>query len=176
VQVFRDGLAVGPCDGGTAAASPDPCVASRHELAGGGAELVVRTSHASAWNFGKRDPFAVSSFFQPVDNLPTTNTVKAGSSIPVKFSLGGNQGFNVLAHGSPASQRTDCVSGSAADAIETTASAGSSSLSYDAASGQYTYVWKTAKTWSTAPNGPCRQLTVKLIDGSVLRANFRFDR
>ena len=36
------------------------------------------------------------------------NQVKAGSSIPVKFSLSGNQGLGILAAGYPASQRVDC--------------------------------------------------------------------
>ncbi|MGE5603197.1 MAG: lamin tail domain-containing protein, partial [Nitrososphaerales archaeon] len=40
--------------------------------------------------------FAINftGFFQPVDNLPTLNTVKAGSAIPVKFGLGGVKGLN----------------------------------------------------------------------------------
>ena len=33
-----------------------------------------------------------SGFFQPVDNPPTLNAVKAGAGVPVKFALGGNQG------------------------------------------------------------------------------------
>jgi hypothetical protein len=37
-----------------------------------------------------------TGFFQPIDN-DKVNTAKAGQSIPVKFSLGGNQGLNVLA-------------------------------------------------------------------------------
>ena len=40
--------------------------------------------------------FAFSGFFQPVDNLQVVNVANAGRSIPVKFSLGGNQGLNVL--------------------------------------------------------------------------------
>jgi hypothetical protein len=48
--------------------------------------------------------------------------------------------------------------------------AGASSLSYDAASGQYSYTWKTDKSWATQ----CRQLMVKLIDGSAHIANFKF--
>ncbi|HEY7628136.1 MAG TPA: ExeM/NucH family extracellular endonuclease, partial [Ilumatobacteraceae bacterium] len=42
-----------------------------------------------------------SGFFQPVDNLPTTNTVKAGQAVPVKFSLNGNQGLDIFAMGYP---------------------------------------------------------------------------
>jgi len=36
-------------------------------------------------------PFDFSGFFQPVDNLPTFNVVKAGQAVPVKFSLGGDR-------------------------------------------------------------------------------------
>ena len=47
--------------------------------------------------------FNWSGFFQPVDNLPALNVVKAGSAIPVKFSLGGNKGLNIFAAGYPLS-------------------------------------------------------------------------
>ena len=42
-----------------------------------------------------------TGFLQPVDNPPTVNTVKAGSAVPIKFSLGGNRGLAILAPGSP---------------------------------------------------------------------------
>lgn len=45
-----------------------------------------------------------------------------------------------------------------------------SSLSYDAASDMYTYVWKTNKSWAKT----CRRLIVKLNDGSVHTADFGF--
>ena len=44
-----------------------------------------------------------SGFFQPVDNLPTLNAVKAGQAIPVKFSLNGDQGLSIFAAGYPRS-------------------------------------------------------------------------
>ncbi len=111
-----------------------------------------------------------SGFFQPVDNLPVLNSVKAGSAIPVKFSLGGNLGLGIFAAGYPASQQIACDSGAPLDDIEETVTAGSSSLSYDASSGKYNYVWKSVKTWV----GTCRQLVVKLIDGTEHKANFKF--
>ena len=37
---------------------------------------------------------------------------------------------------------------------------------------QYTYVWKTNKAWA----GTCRQLVVKLDDGTYHRANFNFTK
>ena len=133
----------------------------------------MRSSQASHWNFGKGG-FTVSGPFQPVDNLPVLNSVKAGSAIPVKFSLGGNQGLNIFANGYPRSAQTACDSSAPVDAIEQTVNAGGSSLTYDATTSQYAYVWKTDKTWSATPGGPCRQLVLRFVDGSFLRANFKF--
>jgi hypothetical protein len=114
--------------------------------------------------------FNFSGFLQPVDNLPALNQVKAGQGVPVKFSLGGDQGLNILASGSPGSVRIACDSSAPLDIIEQTVTAGSSSLSYDATTDIYTYVWKTDRSWANT----CRQLTVTLTDGSVHVANFKF--
>jgi probable HAF family extracellular repeat protein len=114
--------------------------------------------------------FNFTGFFQPVDNLPTLNSVKAGQAIPLKFSLGGDQGLNIFAAGYPKSELITCGSSALVDGIEETATAGSSSLTYDAATDQYTYVWKTQKSWA----GTCRQLVVKLSDGTTQRADFQF--
>jgi N-acetylneuraminic acid mutarotase len=114
--------------------------------------------------------FAFRGFFQPVDNLPSLNAVKAGRAIPVKFSLGGDKGLAVIAEGYPRSEVTACDSTVPVDGIETTVTAGASSLSYDVMTGQYTYVWKTNPMWANT----CRQLVVKLTDSTVHRANFKF--
>jgi hypothetical protein len=111
-----------------------------------------------------------SGFLQPIDNLPTVNTVKAGSAIPVTFSLGGNYGLSIFAAGYPKVQQVSCSSGAPTDEIEQTVTAGASSLSYDAASGQYSYTWKTDKAWANT----CRQLTMRLVDGSEHVALFQF--
>jgi hypothetical protein len=109
-------------------------------------------------------------FFQPIDNLPVVNGAKAGSAIPIKFSLGGDQGLAIFASGYPRSQVIACESTDAVDGVEETVTAGSSSLTYDATADQYVYVWKTDKSWA----GTCRQLVVKLVDGTYHRANFQF--
>lgn len=111
-----------------------------------------------------------SGFLQPVDNLPAVNTAKAGSAIPVKFSLGGDYGLSIFAAGYPRVQQVACDSGAPASEVEQTVTAGASGLQYDAASATYTYVWKTDKKWG----GGCRQLTLKLIDGSEHVARFQF--
>jgi alpha-tubulin suppressor-like RCC1 family protein len=110
-----------------------------------------------------------SGFFQPVDNLPTINTVKAGSAIPVKFSLDGNYGLNIIAADYPMVQAVSCSTGAPTSEIEQTVTAGASSLNYDAATGQYNYVWKTDKAWA----GSCRLFTIRLTDGTDHSALFQ---
>lgn len=154
---------------GLAAASCDPVLTD-----GVGIRSVTCRASDLAGNLASASvPYQViynfSSFFQPVDNLPVLNLVKAGQAIPVKFSLAGDQGMGILAPGYPGSAMTTCGT-TATDAIEETVTAGSSSLQYDPVLDQYTYVWKTEKAWA----GTCRTLTVKFIDGMVYQANFKF--
>lgn len=110
-----------------------------------------------------------SGFFQPVENPPTLNVVNAGRGVPVKFSLGGDQGLDIFAPGYPASASTVCGT-TAENEIEETMTAGSSSLSYDAGADRYIYVWKTNPAWAAT----CRTLILKLKDGTYHRANFKF--
>ena len=115
--------------------------------------------------------YAFSGFMPPVDNAPMVNTVKAGSAIPVKFSLGADLGLDIFMTGSPKAVSYTC-DGAATDAIEQTVSSTASALTYSAATGQYTYVWKTDKSWG----GGCRRLELSLKDGSTQVALFHFSR
>jgi hypothetical protein len=113
-----------------------------------------------------------TGFFQPIDSIPTYNRVKAGQAIPVKFSLGCNQGLNIMATGFPQSGLIACDNHDPVDDIETTVNAGNSSLQYDPVANQYIYVWKTDKQWA----GSCRLLNVKLADGTTHTAYFNFTK
>lgn len=110
-----------------------------------------------------------SGFLQPVNNAPVVNSAAAGQSIPVKFSLSGNQGLNIFETGFPRSLSMVC-GGGATNSIEETVNPGASSLSYDATTDRYNYVWKTEKAWK----GTCRKLAVKFNDGSTYEALFQF--
>ncbi len=116
--------------------------------------------------------FVFSGFFAPVDNLPTVNVAKVGSAIPGKFSLGGDQGLNIFASGYPGSQAIPCDAAAPQGPVEETVTAGSSSLSYDASTGRYAYVWKTEKSWGNS----CRRLTLQFTDGTTHSASFRFTK
>jgi uncharacterized repeat protein (TIGR01451 family) len=128
----------------------------------GHSDTKVRTVEVSPYNF--------TGFFSPIDNLPTINEMKAGQAAPVKFSLGGNQGLNIFAASSPASVQISCSTTAPISPVEETETAGNSSLTYDAASDRYKYVWKTESSWKNT----CRQLTITLRDGTVHQANFKF--
>jgi Bacterial surface protein, Ig-like domain/HYR domain len=126
--------------------------------------------NASHCSFTVTVRYRFTGFFAPVNNLPTVNVVNAGRAIPVKFSLSGNKGLNIFAPDSPASGAIACNASDPAVDLVNTVTAGDSSLSYDAGSDQYNYVWKTESAWA----GTCRQLVLQLNDGSIYRANFRF--
>jgi probable HAF family extracellular repeat protein len=125
---------------------------------------------AVLWN---PQPYVWHGFFPPVDNEGVVNLVNAGRTVPVRFDLDGNRGLSIFAPGYPRSIATACSSESQ-DAIEQTVSDQESRLHYDGSVhtpiGQYTYVWRTDEAWA----GSCRQLQLKLNDGHLYTANFRF--
>ena len=89
--------------------------------------------------------------------------------VPVKFSLGGNQTLNIFLTGNPRSHEISCDNAAPVDAVESTSNAGTNSLRYDAATGQYIYNWKTEKGWA----GACRRIFLGLRDGSERFADFK---
>jgi hypothetical protein len=133
-------------------------------------EIQAIAAAGSAGKCGTVAPYAFAGFLDPVQNPPSSNVVKAGSAVPVKFSLGGDFGLEVIAAGYPAVQSISCDSNAPTNDIEQTIAAGGSSLSYDPQTSIYTYVWKTDRSWAST----CRRLTVKLADESVHTANFYF--
>jgi hypothetical protein len=78
--------------------------------------------------------------------------------------------LDIFAAGSPYSQQITCDSGAPTDDIEQTVSPGQAALTYDPLTDQYTYVWKSSKSWA----GTCRQLTVLFNDGTQQYATFKF--
>jgi hypothetical protein len=115
-----------------------------------------------------------NGFFSPVENPTAWNSAKAGQSVPVKFSLGGDQGLNIFASGYPKIFSIACPNGGVTpDPIEEYATiTANSKLIYDALDNQYNYVWKTDKAWA----GKCFRLDVKLNDNTTHSANFQFTK
>jgi hypothetical protein len=116
------------------------------------------------------EPYNFMGFSPPVDNPPMVNVAKAGRAMPVKFSLDGYYDMDILEAGYPKSQEIDCDWLEPLDTAEESVSNGSKRLSYKKSTEAYTYIWKTEKAWA----GSCRQLILKLNDGTVHVAYFEF--
>jgi predicted extracellular nuclease len=114
--------------------------------------------------------FNWSGFFQPIANPPALNTVKAGSAIPIKFSLSGNQGMDIIYSGYPVSQKINCTT--LAPLNNPPVQAVIIDSSYDPLVDQYIFNWKTSATWKNT----CQKLTVQLIDGTIHIAYFKFKK
>lgn len=125
------------------------------------------------WTFTLPAPapgYNFTGFFAPVENMPTLNITSAGSAVPVKFSLSGDQGLAVFAADHPASSPVACDANEPGSEVPETVNAGGSSLTYDPAADQYTYIWRTNRSW----RGTCRILVVRFNDLSQYLAKFRF--
>jgi hypothetical protein len=113
--------------------------------------------------------YGFQGFFDPVKNPPALNQGNAGSVIPMKFSLGGNQGLNIFATGFPKSQQIDCTT-RALIGTATSTTAQPPGLKYIARTDSYEYLWSTNSQWK----GTCRAFFLGLKDGTSPRADFRF--
>jgi hypothetical protein len=108
-----------------------------------------------------------TGFFQPVANA---TVVKAGSAVPVKFGLGGDQGLRILRAGYPRVTTMPCGDNAASGVGATTMTTAASSLKYDPTTKQYSYVWQTKSTWA----GTCARFDLGLDDGSTHAFRLQF--
>ena len=114
--------------------------------------------------------YIFSGFHKFLYDAPSFNFARAGSSVPLKFSLGGFQGMDVFAAGHPRSQQVACDTRTPTGIATPLVNPGASAISYDHGSDRYNYVWKTESAWS----GTCRQLQVVLKDGALHYAYVAF--
>ena len=121
-------------------------------------------------------PWYLKGFYQPVTmghtGLPIVwNTVKGGSTVPLKFNLYSSEngveltsvadvkGFSVL--------RVGCSTG-VEDAVDVFSTTGGTSLRYDGTDRQFIQNWQTIKG-----AGACYQVTMTARDGSAITAFFK---
>ncbi len=129
------------------------------------ASFVISQVYGGGGNSGA--PFA--NDYIELFNRGTTTASLAGWSLQYASATGtGNLGASSAQLTEPKSTQIPCDSTAPVDGIETTVSADSSGLQYDPATDTYTYVWKTDKAWART----CRQLVLRLDDGTCHRADF----
>ena len=113
--------------------------------------------------------FAMGGFLPPVYGGGVINTMKAGSTAPIKWqvtSAGGGYIGDLGIVSRTASGVVSC-SGGIVDSLDTYATGGTS-LRYDTTSNQYIYNWQSPKQ-----PGRCYQVTIGLTDGRSYSAIFQ---
>jgi hypothetical protein len=113
--------------------------------------------------------YRFAGFFTPVRNAPVTNVVRAGRTIPIKFSLGRYEGLQVLKPEAPTSSIMACRVIAPSEISDDDADDDSPG-GLRAEGHMYTYQWKTDRAWA----GTCRRLVLALADGTRHEALFRF--
>jgi hypothetical protein len=110
--------------------------------------------------------YAFTGFDSPVSSAGSIDTAKAGDSLPLKFSLHGNQGLGVVTRATW--QTVSCLDWSALGA----STAATSKLSYSASSDRYLDVVPTDSSWK----GSCRTVDLELADGTHHAVHVRFTK
>jgi hypothetical protein len=101
------------------------------------------------------------------------NTVKGGSTVPLKFEVFGDKAVSSTEITSTSivksfkTAKIACDNSSSEDAIEIT-STGGTVLRYDTTAGQFIQNWQTPKN-----PGECHKVTLTLIDDSTIQALFK---
>jgi hypothetical protein len=92
-------------------------------------------------------------FSSPLLAEPASVTLRAGDTIPAKFSLHGDSGLNVLAR---AAWRPCLVTTNDSSSAQGT-------LTYTPGPDRYTFMWATSSAWA----GSCKELVLTLRDGTT---------
>ncbi len=134
------------------------------------AEFFGDAAHApstATTTFGIIWPF--DGFLWPVSNPPTVNSARAGGWVPLRFGLGGNYGLGIIVGGKPTVTQTACPAGAPTGTVD---QAGSfkAGLLYVKATGRYLYAWQVPSTYKNK----CYELSLRLVDGTVHTALFKF--
>ena len=146
--------------GGTAVGSYEQSASARDNA--GSSTTITRSHEVKAWT--------LDGFYRPVVmDRTVVNTVKAGSTVPLKFNvLKGSTPMTSDIGATFTTARVGCETGDAEDPIELVTT-GSTSLRYDAAAGQWVQNWATP----SSGKGSCYRVTMTTADGSSIVADFK---
>jgi hypothetical protein len=113
--------------------------------------------------------WTAKGFYAPVNMGGVWNTVKNGSTVPLKFEVFTDHELTDTSVVSGFTQQpATCPGGSAVtDPVEQLSTTGGTSLRYDTTAGQFVQNWQTPKK-----PGACFTVTATLRDGSAISAGF----
>jgi hypothetical protein len=142
----------------------------------GARTFTVRTSDRAGNSASETVSYSVvydfDGFLWPLVNPPRVNRWKAGLPVPVRFSLGSYRGSAPVAPGYPKVEPVSCSGGAQAAGTEKARGSWKKRSLRASKHGGWTYMflWRTEKNWA----GGCRQLVLKLDDGSFHRVDVQF--
>jgi hypothetical protein len=175
---FGDPISAATCDAtdATSGVDEDGCT-----VTGGGttvgAHVLTASASDNAGNAGTAQrsysvlAWTLDGFYRPVTmDSGTVNTVKAGSTVPLKFNV--YKGTTPMTSGIGAvftAKKVGCDGSDDATSVDEFATTGGTSLRYDALGGQW------VQNWATPANGKgsCYRVTMKTDDGSSISADFK---
>ena len=160
------------CTAADTLSGPDGCTVTGYSAEVGTHTLTATASDKAGNTATSTRTYTVApwrtSVYQPVDVGAVFNTVKNGSTVPVKFAVhAGATQVSDTSKVTLSAAKVTCATGAAEDTIEVTAT-GATSLRYDATAGQFIYNWATPKT-----AGVCYALTMTSADGTAAKALFK---
>jgi len=114
--------------------------------------------------------WTLKGFYSPIDMNGVTNTVKGGSTVPMKFEVfvGSTELTTTSSISSIQTKIVNCSSLSDSEDPVDALATGGTVLRYDTTAGQFIYNWQTPKS-----AGTCYVATVTTNDGSTISANFK---
>ena len=150
------------------------CSVTAATAVGSGSQVATATDKAGNTATDTRNytvaAWKLDGFYKPVTMGTTVvNTVKAGSTVPLKF--------NVLKGGVPmtsaigatfSARKVGCDGSDIVTAVEEFGTTGSTTLRYDASGGQWVQNWATP----SGGKGSCYRVTMTTADGTWISADF----
>jgi hypothetical protein len=136
--------------------------ASAKDVAGNVGSSASITYTVLAWT--------LNGFFQPVDMGGVFNTVKSGSTVPLKFRVfsGSTELTDTSTVKSMTAIKIVCTTGVSEDPIEELAPTGGTVLRYDTTGAQFIYNWKTS-----GRAGDCYRVTMTAQDLTTIVSFFK---
>jgi Thrombospondin type 3 repeat len=161
------------CTAADTISGPKSCVVTGHStLVGNHTLTATATDNAGRTGTEQRSysvlAWTLSGFYAPVDMGGVYNTVKGGSTVPLKFEVFAATELTATSVVQSFVQTKIACDGTApVDDLEFTTTGGTS-LRYDATGGQFIQNWQTPKQ-----AGACYRVTMTTQDGSSLVAFFK---
>ena len=155
-------------------ATPPGCVVSGYD-GSVGQHTLKATASDNAGNGATRTrsytvlAWTLRGFYQPVEMGGVWNSVKGGSTVPLKFEVfAGPIELTDTSIVSLAAARVACSAGNDDPIPLEMLATGGTSLRYDAVGGQFIFNWQTPRV-----AGQCYRVTLTTLDGSTLSTLFK---